>query len=48
MLVNTTVIYTNAEAFLRQAQNSLTFYDKLLIRVHYPTAFGVIITRSSV
>jgi len=48
MLVSATVIYTHAEAFLRQTQNSLTFSDQLLILIHYPTGFGLTITRSSV
>ena len=48
MPVSATVIYTYAEAFLRQTQNSLTFFDQLLIRIHYPTGFGLTITRSSV
>jgi len=37
MLVSATVIYTHAEAFLRQ--NSLTFFDQLLIHIHYPSGF---------
>jgi len=41
MLVSATVIYTHAEAFLRQTQNSLTSFDQLLIRIHYPTGFGL-------
>ena len=48
MLVSATVICAHAEAFLRQAQNSLTFSDQLLIRIHYPTGFGLTITRGSV
>ena len=48
MLVSDTVIYTHAEAFLRQTQNSLTFFNQLLIRIHYPSGFGLAITRSSV
>jgi len=37
MLVSAAVTYTQAETFLRQTQNSLTFFDQLPIRVHYPT-----------
>jgi len=48
MLVSAAVICTHAEAFLRQTQNSLTFFDQLLIRVHYPTEFSLAIARSSV
>jgi len=48
MLVSAAVIYTRAEAFLRQTKNSLTFFDQLAIRVHYPTGFGLTIARSSV
>jgi len=48
MLVSAAVIYTHAEAFLRQTQNSLTFFDQLPARVHYPTGFGFAIARSSV
>jgi len=48
MPVSATVIYTYAKAFLHQTQNSLTFFDQLLIRIHYPTGFGLTITRSSV
>jgi len=40
MLVSAAVIYTHAEAFLCQTQNSFTFFDQLPIRVHYPTGFG--------
>jgi len=47
MLVSATVIYTHADAFLRQTQNSITFFDQLLIRIHYPTGFGLTIARSS-
>jgi len=39
------MIYTHAEAFVRQTQNSLTFFDQLPIRVHYPTGFGFAIAR---
>jgi len=42
MLVSAAVICTHAEAFLRQTQNSLTFFDQLLIRVHYPTEFSLV------
>ena len=42
------VLQWHAEAFLRKTQNSLTFFDQLLIRIHYPTGFGLTITRSSV
>jgi len=31
-----------------KTQNSLTFFDQLLIRAHYPTGIGLDITRSSV
>jgi len=48
MLVSATVICTHAEAFLRQTQNSLTVFDQLLPRIHYPTGFGLTITKSSV
>ena len=48
VLVSATVIYTHAEAFLRQAQNYLIFFYQLLIRIHYPTGFALTITRSSV
>jgi len=48
MLVSAAVIYTHAEAFIRQTQNSLTFVDQLPIRVHYPSGFGLAIARSSV
>jgi len=34
MLVSATVIYTHAEAFLRQTRNSLTFFDQVLTRIH--------------
>jgi len=44
MLVSATVICAPAKAFLRQTQNSLTFFDQLLIRIHYPTGFGLTIT----
>jgi len=47
MLVIAEVIDTHAEAFLRQTKNYLTFFDQLPIRVHYPTGFGLAITRSS-
>jgi len=48
MLVSAAVIYAHAEAFLRQAQHSLTFFDQLPIRVHYSTGFSLAIARSSV
>jgi len=48
MLVSAGVIYTHAEAFLRQTQNSLTLFDQLPICVHYPTGFGLAIARSFV
>jgi len=48
MLVSAAVIYTHAEAFLRQTQNSLTFFDQLPLRVHYHIGFGLAIARSSV
>jgi len=48
MLVSAAVIYTHAEASLRQTQNSLTFFDQLPIRARYPTGFGLAITTSSV
>jgi len=37
-----------SKAFLRQTQNSLTFFDQISIHVHYPTGFGLAIPRSSV
>jgi len=46
MLVSSTVICAHAKAFLRQTQNSITFFDQLLIRIHYPTGFGLTITSS--
>jgi len=46
MLVSAAVIFTHAEAFLRQTQNSLIFFDQLPIRVHYPTGFDLAITSS--
>ena len=48
MLVSATIIYAQDKAFLRQTQNSLNFFDHLLIRMHYPTGFGLAITSSSV
>jgi len=48
MLVSAAVICTHAEAFLLQTQNSLTFFDQLPIRVHYPTGLSLAIARSSV
>jgi len=48
MLVSAAVIYTRAEAFLRQTLNTLTFFDQLPICVHYPTGFGFAIARISV
>jgi len=48
VLICATVIYTHAEAFLRQAQNCRTFFDQLPIRVHYPTGFDLAIAKSSV
>jgi len=48
MLISAAVIDTHARAFLRQTQNSLTFFDQLPIRVHYPAVLGLAITRSSV
>jgi len=41
MMVSATVISTHAEEFLRQTQNSLTFFDQHQIRIHYPTGFGL-------
>ena len=48
MLASAIVISTHAEAFLRLTQNSLTSFDQLLIRIHYPTGFGLTIKRRSV
>jgi len=48
MLVIAAVIYTHAEAFLRQTLNSLTFFDQLPICLHYPIGFGLAIVRISV
>ena len=48
VLVCATVIYTHAEAFLRQTQICLTCFDQLPIRLHYPTSFDLAIARSSV
>ena len=47
MVVSATVICTHAEAFLRQTQNSLTFFGQLLIRIHYPAGFVLTITSSA-
>jgi len=46
MLVSATVICAHTKAFLRQTHNSLTLSDQLLIRMHYPTGFGLTITSS--
>jgi len=42
LLASAAVIYTHAETFLRQTQNSLTIFDQLPLRAAYIILLGLV------